>query len=272
MMKDSARLFQIDAFTGQRFKGNPAGVCILKNEIPVELMQSIAMEMNLSETAFVKTVSPGVYDLRWFTPTLEVPLCGHATLATAHVLFNELGVDAKELTFDTLSGRLNVVKEGDEIRLDFPIGKPEKIEAPKLIIEALAIGENDYEEVQYCRVRKKFLVRLKDETMLRSIKPNFQKMQSHKPNDTIGVIITSAGSVYDFVSRFFAPWVGVNEDPVTGSAHTVLAPYWSNILEKKTMRAYQASKRGGELTVRIEGARVHLIGKAVTVFQTEIEI
>ena len=256
-------LYQVDAFTSERFRGNPAGVCVLESEISEELMQAIAAEMNLSETAFVLPQGP-VFSLRWFTPASEVPLCGHATLATAHVLFNHLKIAGDAVRFQTLSGELVAEQEGDRIKLDFPIGNPQPVTPPREITEALGLTEA-YDDAQYCNERNKFLIRLKDEEILKAVTPDFQKMASYKPGEMIGVIITSRSGRYDFVSRFFAPSVGVNEDPVTGSAHTVLGPYWSRILDKKEMRAYQASRRGGELTVRLKGDRVDLIGEAVIV-------
>ena len=265
------KLYQVDSFTGQIFKGNPAGVCILKHDIPVETKQAIAMEMNLSETAFVR--QDGLeHRLRWFTPTNEVALCGHATLAAAHVLFNHVGLKAIEIKFQTKSGMLIARKSAGGITLDFPIGHPESAQLPEPIFESLGISRNDIEATLFCRTRNKFLVHLKDSELIRKIKPDFGRMLDYKPSELIGVIITASGNEHDFISRFFAPWVGVNEDPVTGSSHTVLAPYWGNILGKTKMSAYQASKRGGEMTLELKDGRVFLTGKAVTVFETEIDI
>jgi PhzF family phenazine biosynthesis protein len=265
------KLYQVDSFTGQMFKGNPAGVCILPHEIPEGTMQAIAMEMNLSETAFVK-IEGFEQKLRWFTPTNEVALCGHATLAAAHVLFNHVGIKTPEIKFSTMSGILTVKKSADGLMLDFPVGNPEPAELPEPIFESLGISRGDIQATLFCSTRKKFLVHLKDPTMITKIQPDFGKMLEYRPAELIGVIITAKGESHDFISRFFAPWVGVNEDPVTGSSHTVLAPYWGNILGKTRMTAYQASKRGGEMTVEMRGDRVFLTGKAVTVFETEIDV
>lgn len=261
----------MDSFTDQKFRGNPAGVCILTRDIPEETMQAIAMEMNLSETAFVR--QDGLeHKLRWFTPTNEVDLCGHATLAAAHVMFREIGLKAMEIKFQTKSGMLVAKRSGDGIRLDFPIGNPQPAKLPEPIFDSLGISRDEIEAVLFCKAMNKFLVHLKDPGLVSRIEPNFGRMLEYKPEKLIGVIITAAGKNHDFISRFFAPWVGVNEDPVTGSSHTVLAPYWGKILGMTRMSAYQASKRGGEMTVELAEERVLLTGKAVTVFETEIGI
>ncbi len=263
------KLYQVDSFTGQMFKGNPAGVCILTHDMPEDTMRNIAMEMNLSETAFVRQESLE-HSLRWFTPTHEVALCGHATLAAAHVMFNEIGFKGLEIKFRTKSGLLIARKSAGGIALDFPLGSPEPAELPTAIFESLGISRDDIQATSFCKVRNKFLVHLKDHALVQGMKPDFGKMAQYQPKELIGVIITSSGKDHDFISRFFAPWVGVNEDPVTGSSHTVLAPYWGKILGKAKMTAYQASKRGGEMTVELKGDRVFLTGKAVTVFGTEL--
>jgi PhzF family phenazine biosynthesis protein len=265
------KLFQVDSFTSQMFKGNPAGVCILSHEIPEETMQAIAMEMNLSETAFV-CPKDHEYKLKWFTPTNEVALCGHATLAAAHVLFNHVGIKTPEIKFRTMSGILTARKSSGGIMLDFPVGNPEPAELPEAIFESLGISRDDIEATLFCNTRKKFLVHLRNSAMISKIKPDFGRMLEYQPAELIGLIITAKGESHDFISRFFAPWVGVNEDPVTGSSHTVLAPYWGKILGKTKMTAYQASKRGGEMTVEMKGDRVFLTGKAVTVFETEMQV
>lgn len=278
-----AKLFQIDAFTKVRFKGNPAGVCILPDdcEISDEWMQSIAMEMNLSETAFVRYIeekegSTPLYSLRWFTPELEVPLCGHATLATSHVLFEHEGIEGEKINYKTKSGLLKTKKEDKGIRLDFPIGEPKTISMPNKVMGFLGIEEKHYKDVKYCKERAMLIVGLKNEKTLRTLKPNFQKMKEWQPagDDKVGTLIvtTLTTTSYDFISRCFAPWDGIDEDPVTGSAHTVLAPYWSNVLNKNTFHAYQASNRGGELKIAIINNRVQLLGSAVSIFETEIEL
>jgi PhzF family phenazine biosynthesis protein len=265
------KLYQVDSFTSQMFKGNPAGVCILTQDIPEEAMRAIAMEMNLSETAFVRQEGPE-HGLRWFTPTHEVALCGHATLAAAHVMFKEIGFKDPEIKFRTKSGLLIARKSAGGITLDFPAGNPEPADLPRQIFESLGISKNDIKATMFCSARNKFLVRLKDPAMIQKIAPNFSRMMEYTPKELIGVIITAPGKEHDFVSRFFAPWVGVNEDPVTGSSHTVLAPYWSKILGKTKMAAYQASKRGGEMELELRGERVFMTGKAVTVFVAELNL
>jgi PhzF family phenazine biosynthesis protein len=244
----------------------------------MELMQNIALEMNLSETAFAVPAEGGVHEeaklfnLRWFTPACEVPLCGHATLATSHVLFEEISVKTKEIAYDSLSGPLKAIKETDGIRLDFPLNTLEPADAPLELMSAMGVDE--WEEVEYCRKTQNMLVRLRSPAELRAIEPNFQAMlDAAAPWPVVGVVLTSPGDgEYDFLSRYVCPWVGVNEDPVTGMAHTMLADYWSRKLGKNEMQAYQASPRGGELIVRRAGDRAHLIGKAVTIFHTRLEI
>jgi PhzF family phenazine biosynthesis protein len=265
------KLYQVDSFTNRMFKGNPAGVCIQTSDLPDETMQAIAMEMNLSETAFVR--QEGLeHRLRWFTPETEVDLCGHATLAAAHVLFREIGLKAMEIKFRTRSRLLVAKRSGDGIMLDFPVGNPEPAELPDAIFDSLGISRDDIQATQFCGTRRKFLVHLKDAGLVARLQPDFGRMLEYQPAELIGVIITAKGETHDFISRFFAPWVGVNEDPVTGSSHTVLAPYWAKLLGKTRMSAYQASKRGGEMTVELKEGRVFLTGRAVTVFQTEIDV
>lgn len=269
-------IFQVDAFTDESFKGNPAAVCLLDNELDDNIKQAIAAEMNLSETAFVyslenKSIPKSTnFSLRWFTPKVEVPLCGHATLATAAVLFNEQKLDTTEITFETLSGKLIAKKEENGILLDFPSNPPKLIEPPKELLKALGI--TDYQKVLNSQAAGKLLIHLENEEAVKNVKPDFERMKNLPIYEgIIGVIVTSKGEgEYDFISRFFAPWVGVNEDPVTGSAHTVLTPYWSDILGKSEMIAYQASTRGGKLIVRLEEKRVNLIGVAVIVVKGEL--
>jgi PhzF family phenazine biosynthesis protein len=272
------RLYQVDAFTDELFKGNPAGVCLPTEELPAELMQNIAIEMNLSETAFPVPVGSGLhkasdhFKLRWFTPGCEVPLCGHATLATSHVLFEELHIDTDEIKYDSLSGLLKAVKEEEGIRLDFPLNTLDPTEAPIEVLQAMHISE--WEEVEYCETTQNLLVRVASPNKLAAIEPDIAALlRAPQPMKIVGVVITSPGEgEFDFFSRYICPWVGVNEDPVTGMAHTMLTDYWSRKLGKDEMRAYQASKRGGKLTVRRVDDRAHLIGRAVTVFRTYLEI
>ena len=252
--------FQVDAFADRPFAGNPAAVCLLDTEPDQDWMQSVANEMNLSETAFV-VPQDGGFGLRWFTPTVEVDLCGHATLASAHILW-EQGVAQPDaaIRFLTRSGELSCNRQQDMIELDFPATPAEEAELSASLIEALGA-----EPVWQGRSRFDALVCVDSESTLRSLKPDFGALAALPYR---GIIVTSAADTQktDFVSRFFGPAVGVDEDPVTGSAHCCLAPFWSSRLGKSDMTAYQASARGGTVHVRIAGDRVILGGTAVTVF------
>jgi PhzF family phenazine biosynthesis protein len=259
---------QIDAFTQEPFKGNPAGVCLLDRPGEPGWMQKVAMEMNLPETAFVVPRADGGFDLRWFTPAIEVPLCGHGTLASAHALWETGRLAAGESArFFTLSGWLTAKRSGEEIEMDFPAIFSETAELPQPLANALG---PDSTGLICNRARDKqirnFLLELKAEESVRELKPNFELLRR---NVDSGVIITARGSSskYDFVSRFFAGYAGIDEDPVTGSAHCMLAPYWAAKLGKTEMQAYQASARGGEVNVRVLGDRVGLGGRAVTVLR-----
>ena len=265
-------ILQIDAFTSKAFKGNPAAVCLLYETRPSEWMQNVAAEMNLSETAFVVPRPDGDgFDLRWFTPAIEVPLCGHATLASAHALW-ETGrlMHDEEARFQTLSGWLIAGRNGAKIEMDFPALFADQAESPKAIEEALgvtpcAVVVNRRKDGSVGR----FLVELESESTVRNAKPDFDKLRRAV---SVGVIITARGdsrenSKYDFVSRYFACYAGIDEDPVTGAAHCMLAPYWAAKLGKTEMSAYQASARGGEVNVRSSGDRVILGGGAVTVLR-----
>jgi PhzF family phenazine biosynthesis protein len=263
-------ILHIDAFTSEPFKGNPAAVCLLDEPWPAEWMQNVAAEMNLSETAFVVPRSDGGFDLRWFTPSIEVPLCGHATLASAHALW-EMGRLARDKAarFYTLSGWLVATRNADRIEMDFPALFADEAELPKAVEEALEIRLRAVVANRPKGGAGKFLVELESESAVRNVKPDFQKLRRAV---NAGVIITAPGdsrgnSKYDFVSRYFACYAGVDEDPVTGSAHCMLAPYWAAKLGKAEMSAYQASARGGELSVRSGGDRVILGGEAVTVLR-----
>jgi PhzF family phenazine biosynthesis protein len=269
--------FQVDAFTNETFRGNPAAVCLLSHEYEDYVLQNIAAEMNLSETAFVRSLENKPieeserFSLRWFTPKVEVPLCGHATLATAEVLFHEKEIAADEIVFETLSGTLKAKNVDEGILLDFPANPPEPVDPPKDLLAVMGIVE--YKEVLIAKHAMKLLIYLEDENQVKNLKPDFAGMTSLKTEEEIiGIIVTSPGSPpYDFVSRFFAPWVGIDEDPVTGAAHTVLAPYWSKILGKEEMVAYQVSERGGKLTVRYSPPdRVYLSGNAVIVMKGDL--
>jgi PhzF family phenazine biosynthesis protein len=258
------RLYQVDAFTGQVFKGNPAGVCILTPEKMKDsvLLQNIAMEMNLSETAFLARQG-NEYHLRWFTPEMEVELCGHATLSSAHVLF-ETGLEkaGAAILFNTLSGQLAARQRGDEIELDFPAYPVEKTVNQPKINAALGIAP-----VFTGKSNNNYLLEIADAAVLKSLNPDFTKL---KILGKTGFIATckSDDPAYDFYSRFFAPAVGINEDPVTGSSHSSLAPFWSQKLGKTKLMCYQASKRSGILECELaSNGRVLIRGKAVTVFE-----
>lgn len=263
----SLTIYQVDAFTNKPFAGNPAAVCILPEPADAQWMQQVAMEMNLSETAFLHKQKDG-FSLRWFTPAVEVDLCGHATLASAHILWEIGHLQANEQArFFTRSGLLTAERKGDWIEMDFPAKLAEQTDAPANLLQALGISA---QQTQYIGKNVyDYLVEVASEDIVRSIQPDFTLLSSVQAR---GVIVTSRGSTpgYDFVSRFFAPLVGVNEDPVTGSAHCCLTPYWSQKLGKREMVAYQASPRGGILRVRASGDRVQLGGQAVTVLRGEL--
>jgi PhzF family phenazine biosynthesis protein len=254
-------LYQVDAFTSQPFKGNPAAVCLLQESMPDEWMMAVAREMNLSETAFLLPEGSG-YRLRWFTPAVEVRLCGHATLASAHALWESgrLSPDA-EARFHTRSGLLTARKAGAWIEMNFPSRPVEPVDTPDGLLEALGLQE----AVRVSRGDQTYIVEVASEEVVRNATPDFAALRDLPPR-AVGLTSRASMAGYDFVSRFFAPSKGVNEDPVTGSLHCRLAPYWSEQLGKKEFRAYQASARGGELHVRLEDERVRLGGQAVTVF------
>jgi len=274
---DKIPLYHVDAFTTEPFAGNPAAVCILEKPYKDNVLKSVAAEMNLSETAFLQKLEQKhiedsrLFSLRWFTPETEVNLCGHATLATAAVLFHDIKVKAREVSFETRSETLTARLEDNGILLDFPTDETTPVYPNQSILDALGI--RDFTSAHYSRKTSYLLILLPNEQNLRDLKPDFGQLRSAETKDKIaGVIVTSTGHApYDFVSRFFAPWLGINEDPVTGSAHTTLCAYWSKILGKKEMQAYQASQRGGQLTVKILSlGRVGLIGNAVIVAKGEL--
>lgn len=249
------KIFQVDAFTTQTFKGNPAAVVPLDEWLDDKTMQNIAIENNLSETAFFVEKDDGSYRIRWFTPETEVDLCGHATLASAHVLFNHLGYPDKQIVFDSNSGKLTVEVRDNLLWMNFPSNPPDPIPVPKLLPEAIGVIPF------YTGVNTDLLILLEDEKTVRSLKPDLLIL---KKMEVRGVIVTAPGDDVDFVSRFFAPKVGVPEDPVTGSAHTVLTPFWSKRLSKDKLHARQISKRGGDLECIQKGDRVEIGGSAVT--------
>lgn len=260
----SVKLFQVDAFTNKPFKGNPAGVCILDKQKPDEWMKNVAAEMNLSETAFLLPENDG-YRLRWFTPKVEVDLCGHATLASCHILW-ERGFLAKDkkASFMTRSGEITAEKTGEWIVLDFPALVPQPMPAPRELTDLLKT-----DIMFFGKSRFDWLVEVADDSFVRNYQPDFTAIQKMPAR---GVILTSRAKEFDFISRFFAPAVGVNEDPVTGSAHSVLTPYWAAKLGKDEMHAFQASERGGELKLWNRGDRVGIGGQAVTVMEIELLI
>ena len=257
-------LFQVDAFTDKPFSGNPAAVCILPAWKEASWLQAVAAEMNLSETAFL-VKNPDGFDLRWFTPKVEVDLCGHATLASAHVLWHLGLVGALEqIRFSTKSGILKATLTGDSIELDFPLKPEQPTEPPTGLLEALGVQARYVGRSQF-----DFLVEAESEAVLRQMTPDFKRLATVQVR---GIIVTSrsADPRFDFVSRFFAPAAGIDEDPVTGSAHCCLASYWGKKLGKTEFTAYQASARGGVVKVRVQGDRAILGGRAVIVAKGEL--
>jgi PhzF family phenazine biosynthesis protein len=257
-------IVQVDAFTDTPFAGNPAAICILPAPRDERWMQNVAREMNLSETAFLHRENDG-YRLRWFTPTVEVALCGHATLASAHVLW-EGGhlTPSAPARFHTKSGLLTAERRGAWIELDFPAVVAVPAEPPRDLVEALRVQPS-----AVCRSRFDYLVEVDSEDTVRRLDPDFTALARVEAR---GVMVTSRASTpgFDFVSRFFAPASGINEDPATGSSHCTLAPHWSTRLGKTELVAYQASPRGGVVRVRVQGDRVILGGQAVTVLRGEL--
>ena len=267
------RIVQVDAFTNRPFAGNPAAVCVLRQTAPDEWLSAVAREMNLSETAFLAPLDRG-YNLRWFTPAVEVDLCGHATLAAAHVLWEDghlpEGVQAQ---FHTRSGLLLADRRGGWIELDFPAQIAVPADPPPGLLPALGL-DDPAKARAICRNRFDYLVELESEEAVREAAPDFTALRRVEAR---GIIVTApasggitAGEGFDFVSRFFAPAVGVDEDPVTGSAHCALAPYWADRLGKREMTGHQVSARGGVVRVRLNGDRVILGGQAVTVMTGEL--
>lgn len=255
-------IFQVDAFTDHIFGGNPAAVCPLEKWLDDELMQNLAQENNLSETAFFVKAGDD-YELRWFTPEIEVDLCGHATLATAHVLFEHLGYAEAEIRFHTKSGQLTVKKEGERLMMDFPTDDMPQVDPPAVLFQALGVRSD------HVFFTDDYMVVLDSEEEVKNLDPDFILLSEVNAR---GVIVTAPGNEVDFVSRFFAPGAGIDEDPVTGSAHTKLTPYWSKRFEKDVLEARQISKRVGNLTCRNKGERTEILGNAVTYMIGEINI
>lgn len=255
-------LYQIDAFAKTVFEGNPAAIVPLDVWLPDKTLLSIAEENSLSETAYFIETKDG-FHIRWFTPTTEVELCGHATLAAAYVIFNELGCKKNSISFESKSGILKVEKYNDLLTMNFPSQPPTVCELPIEIQQAFNTTPIE------CLKSEDYILVFKNENEVFNARPNIELL---KNTDLRGVIITSHSESYDFVSRFFAPKYGINEDPVTGSAHTQLTPYWSNKLTKNKLTAKQISSRGGELLCELVGRRVNISGSAVKYLQGEITI
>jgi PhzF family phenazine biosynthesis protein len=260
-MKNS--IYQVDAFTNKLYTGNPAAICPLNSWPQDEVMQQIAAENNLAETAFY--VKEGeYYHIRWFTPTTEVDLCGHATLAAAHVLYNHQGFNAPEAVFNSRSGLLKVTQSNHLYTMDFPVDTVKEVVMTPLMINAFS-----HQPKAAFKGKTDYLFLFEDEASIAGMEVDLSAIRQL---DARGAIITAAGSTCDFVSRFFGPQAGIDEDPVTGSAHTTLTPFWAKRLGKRKMQAKQLSKRGGELTCVLSGDRIELSGEAVTYLSGEIEL
>ncbi len=256
-------VYVVDAFTSKLFGGNPAAICPLEEWLPDELMQNLAAENNLAETAFIVNEN-GRYRIRWFTPGAEVALCGHATLATAHVFYTQLGYTGNEISFDSLSGILKVYSNTEGMyTLDFPVDSNLKAlaEAPAGLLEALGVPDAGIFQTSF-----DYMVVLPSQKDVEAVSPDLKALAKTGGR---GVIVTAKGDEADFVSRFFAPQVGIDEDPVTGSAHTALTPYWAGQLQKNPLKAIQLSKRRGHLSCELKGDRVYISGGAVTYMKGE---
>jgi PhzF family phenazine biosynthesis protein len=256
-------IYQVDAFTNKIFKGNPAAVCPLNEWISEELMQAIAEENNLSETVFFVKIKDQ-FEIRWFTPTCEIDLCGHATLAAAHIIFSELDYDKKIIEFNSKSGILKVEKKEDWYTLNFPSEEIVETKTPQLLKDAFKVPI-----IKTFKGKWKLLVELKNESAIKNLTPNFSKL-THL--EQAGIIVTSQGDTVDFVSRFFAPKIGVNEDPVTGSAHTLLIPFWAKRLNTNNLKAIQLSNRTGYLKCEYLNERVEMSGQAITFLKGKLTI
>lgn len=256
-------ILQIDAFSDNVFGGNPAAVCKLAAWLSDDILQSIAAENNLSETAYYVEKEAGLYDLRWFTPGVEVDLCGHATLATAAAIFDDKTLAVDVLRFSTRSGELRVTRSELGLSMDFPLTMPTPVSTPPGLLEALGVSAGEVHEAD------DYIVVVNDETIIEGLAPDFAALNAFPKR---GIAVTAQSKKFDFVSRWFGPRVGVNEDPVTGSAHTWLAPYWSQKLKKTTMTAQQGGARKGTLVCEIVGERVVISGRAAFYLRGEIEI
>jgi len=255
-------IYQVDAITSELFGGNPAAVIPLEEWLDDATLQNIALENNLSETAFIVKEN-GTYHIRWMTPTIEVPLCGHATLASSFVLFNYIEPSLEKIIFNSKSGKLIVTRENDIISLDFPANKPEPVEFNRKLIDAIP------EEPKELLLNEAYVAVYENEKTVRQISPDLRVILTEAPD---GLIVTAPGDEVDFVSRYFVPSAGIDEDPVTGYAHTILIPYWSEKLGKDKLHANQVSQRGGDLYVEDLKGRVKISGKAVLYMKGEIEV
>lgn len=247
----SISIYQVDAFTARLFGGNPAAICPMDTWASASAMQNIAAENNLAETAFIVENDTG-YDLRWFTPTVEIDLCGHATLAAGYVVFNYLKTDRDAVSFETMSGTLTVTQDGDQLSMDFPSRPPKPVATWDALSEALGKAPSEV------HMSRDILAMYDDETSIRALSPDQEKLAGIE--EGFGVIVTAKGDEVDFVSRFFAPKAGIPEDPVTGSSHCTLVPLWSERLGRSQLLAQQLSTRGGELRCEQRGERVKLSG------------
>lgn len=256
--------FQVDAFSNKAFGGNPAAICILTSWLDNDVLQKIAAENNLSETAFLVPKSPGNYELKWFTPTIEIDLCGHATLASAFVLFEYYDHDKTLLKFQTASGELSVEKSAKLLSMNFPARPPVEANPPDILAEALGVTPS------YVLESRDLLAVFEDESTIQNMTPDFDKLKKIKSH--FAVIVSAPGEHSDFVSRFFAPNAGINEDPVTGSAHCTLIPYWAKRLNKNKLHAFQLSPRKGELFCEYSTNRVTISGHSTLFAKGEIYI
>jgi PhzF family phenazine biosynthesis protein len=257
-------IFQVDAFTDKIFGGNPAAVCPLKNWLPDDIMQKIALENSVAETVFFIPMNDG-FEIRWFTPEIEMDLCGHATLAAAHVISTHMNSQLSSLKFYSKSGILNVTAENEFLTMDFPSRRPEPVDVPEIILDAIQV-----EPIEVLKSRDYLLV-FKTEEIIRSMNPK-QSILNQINVDPGGIVVTAKGDEVDFVSRFFTPQASIFEDPVTGSAHCSLIPYWSQKIGKKSMCALQLSSRIGKLNCKDLGERVLISGKAVTYLEGRVFI
>lgn len=256
----------VDAFTDRPFAGNPAAVCLLGDHREDGWMQRVAAEMNLSETAFLQPLAPGLWRLRWFTPAVEVDLCGHATLAAAHVLWNHHEAGEPVLRFETRGGELHAGRVGERIALDFPADPPRPVAMPDVLAEALGL-----EPLEVLQGRDDLMAVLQTAEQVRHLRPDLARL-AEIPVRGVMVTAPSDQAGYDFVSRFFGPRAGIPEDPVTGSAHCVLGPYWGGRLQRERLCGYQASSRGGRVEVELGGERVRLLGQAVTTLEGVLHV